>query len=319
MGKTLFLKTKNKVFKNVTPEGFAEVFQKVLADEKSKLNYPHVISAYYEQNGYDPMLIMDHLFNGDLAQAATHFQKANEHGLDPAIFKGNEIADLINKFHNKKEIKTLDQAYHIMAELELLSANSLIAYSNDLQYGVVDPTKIYKRYFIETKQPDSVSMDHIFHVADIKTYLDSIQPKSLQYQVLQKAITSGYTAPGKSQEETRRILAVNLERLRWKNKPTATKYVMVNIAAFQLDVMEGEKSVLNMKVCVGKGRNAENAKTLMNYTDTDKVDNPDQHSTPQLSSLIHSVDVNPIWNIPQSIASKEIIKEAAKDRFYLEN
>jgi murein L,D-transpeptidase YcbB/YkuD len=35
--------------------------------------------------------------------------------------------------------------------------------------------------------------------------------------------------------------------------------------------------------------------------------------------LIHSVEVNPVWNIPKSIANKEIIVEAAKDRFYLAN
>jgi murein L,D-transpeptidase YcbB/YkuD len=49
------------------------------------------------------------------------------------------------------------------------------------------------------------------------------------------------------------------------------------------------------------------------------VDNPFPHETPLLSSVIHSVQVNPIWNIPKSIANKEIIVEAAKDPYYLSN
>src|SRR5471030_2270305 len=86
MGKTLFQKTKNKVFKDVTPEGFAEVFQKVLTDERSKLTYPQVINAYYAQNGYDPMFVMDHVFNTDLKTSVEYYRKANEHGLDTNLF-----------------------------------------------------------------------------------------------------------------------------------------------------------------------------------------------------------------------------------------
>lgn len=318
MGKTLYQKTKNKVFKNVTPEGFAEVFKKVLADEKSKLNYPKVISAYYQQNGYDPIFVMDHIFNRDLKTAVIYYQKANEHGLNPDLFKADEIAKLVNKFYNKKGIKTLDEAYHAIAELELLSANSLIKYTNAMQYGIINPKSIYARYYIKTQHPDSSSMTKVFQVTDLKKYLDSIQPKNPQYVALQKALAAGTAAPGLSPEETKRVIITNLERLRWKNKSLDKKYVIVNIPDYRLDVMENGKSVLNMKVCVGKGRNMTNAKTLINYDDTDKIDKP-VHETPQLNSLIHSVDVNPVWNIPQSIATKEIMVEAAKDRYYLEN
>ena len=319
MGKILFQKTKNKVFKDVTPEGFAEVFQKVLADEKSKLAYPQVINAYYAQNNYDPMFVMDHIFNTDLKTLVEYYRAANEHGLDPNLFHESEITQLINKFYNKKEIKTLDQAYYAIAELELLTANSLITYSNAMQYGLINPAKLYKRYFTSTAHPDSASMSKIFAVTDLKKYLDSIQPPNPQYLALQKALMSGQAAPGLSAEETKRILITGLERLRWKNKPADKKYVIVNIPDFRLDLMEDGRSVLNMKVCVGQGRNMDNAKTLMHYDDTDKVDKPYIHETPQLNSLIHSVDVNPIWNIPQSIANKEIIKEAAEDPNSLED
>lgn len=319
MGKILYQKTKNKVFKQVTPEGFAEVFKQVLAHEHSQLNYPKVITAFYTQNEYDPTFVMDHVFNSDLKTAVSYYQKANEHGLDPKMFRADEIAKLINKFYNKDEIKTLDQAYHAIAELELLSANSLIKYTNALQYGVVNPKNIYSRYYIKTLHPDSAAMTKVFEVTDLKKYLDSIQPKDPQYIALQKALASGAPAPGISAEETKRIIITNLERLRWRNKPTEKKFVIVNIPDYRLDVIDSGKSVLNMKVCVGQGRNMDNAKTLTNYVDTDKVDRPNRHSTPQLNSMIHSVDVNPVWNIPESIASKEIMVEAAKDPYYLEN
>ena len=76
---------------------------------------------------------------------------------------------------------------------------------------------------------------------------DSIQPKDPQYLALQKAYLEGYDEPKMSKEETKRILLVNMERLRWKNKPTENKYVYVNIPDFHLDVIDSGKSVLVMK------------------------------------------------------------------------
>jgi murein L,D-transpeptidase YcbB/YkuD len=317
MGKTLYQKTKNKIFKDVTPDGFATVFQQVLADEKSQLTNPLLITTFYEQNDYDPIFVMDHIILKDLD--ASYFERAGEHGLNPKIFQAAEIAALIKKINTKKSIKTLDEAYHDLAKLELMTANSLINYSNAMQYGVVNPKKIYNRYYVETKRPDTAGINEIFRVAKFKIYLDSIQPKDVNYTTLQKALKEGIQGPGMTQEETKRVIAVNLERLRWKNKPDADKYVMVNIADYMLNVVEKGKSVLSMKVCVGQGRNMDNKSTLVNFVDTDRVDRPFTRETPQLNSMIHSVDVNPIWNIPKSIANKEIMVEAAKDRYYLDN
>lgn len=320
MGKQLYDATKNKVFKDVTPEGFAPVFQKLLADEKSKLKQSQVILPFYENNGYDPVFVMDHIIKEEFNPANQYLLKAKAHGLNPKMFQADQINALINKLHDKKAIKTLAEAYHDLAELELLSANALVNYSNALQFGVISPRRIYARYFTETKRPDSTSMLQVFRTANLKGYLDSIQPKSAQYVAIQKALATGVQAPGLTPEETERTLAVNLERLRWKNKPTGNgKYVMVNIPDYRLDVIENGRSILNMKVCVGEGRNVDNTDNLVEYDESDKTDRPFSRETPQLNSVIHSVQVNPVWNIPESIATKEIMKIAARDPYYLEN
>jgi murein L,D-transpeptidase YcbB/YkuD len=315
----LFSISQNIVFKDVDPDTLATVLKNELADEKLKLANEQVIEAYYRTNNYRPVFIMHHLVNGNLDALPQYYDKANEHGLDAKLFKPEALKALIAKFHDKDDIKTLDEAYHDLAKLELLTANSLLRYSNALQYGVVNPKKLYSRYFTATKRPDSATMKSVFAVKDLKHYLDSIQPKNPQYLVLQKALLSGTPLDGLSKEETRRYLLVSLERLRWKNKPTEAKYVLVNIPDFTLDVIEDGKSVLNMKVCVGEGRNKDDHSSLIQFADSERYDKPFPKETPQLSSVIHSVEVNPEWNIPQSIASKEIIIEAADDPFYLSN
>jgi len=319
MGKALFTKTQNKVFKDVTPEAFAVVLKKALADPNTKLTNPKIIQAYYSANDYDPIFLMDHLANDDLKAIPEYLAKANQHGLDPKMFQAEKIRILLAKFYDKKAIKTTDEAYQDMAQLEISIANSLINYSNALQYGVMNPRRIYSNYYTKTIRPDSVTMSHIFEVKSLKTFLDSIQPKDPQYLTIQKALVSKVVVPGQTEEETQRTLLVNLERLRWKNKPTEARYVLVNIPAYELNLMDGGKSTLSMKVCVGEGRNKDRSDNLVEYEDSDKTDRPFQRETPQLNSMIYVAEVNPIWNIPQSIAGKEIIVEAAKDRYYLSN
>jgi len=319
MGRILFTKTQNKVFKDVTTEGFTAVFKKVLSDQKANMSNSKIIVAYYEQHDYDPVFLMEHLTNDDLKNLPAYYDKVNEHGLDPKIFQTEKLKMLLAKFYNKTDIKTTDEAYQDMALLELTIANSLINYSNALQFGVMNPRRIYANYFTDTKHPDSIAMNHVFQVKNLKVFLDSIQPKNPQYLALQKALATGVQLPGMSKEESQRILLVNLERLRWKNKPLENRYVLVNIPDYQLNMMENGKSVLNMKVCVGEGRNKDHSNNLVEYSDSDKTDRPFSRETPQLNSLIYVAEVNPIWNIPQSIASKEIIVQAAKDPYYLSN
>jgi murein L,D-transpeptidase YcbB/YkuD len=319
MAQTIYKVNKNKAFNKVTPEGFSPVLEKVLTEKKKSLQNPIQITTFYKENSYDPALILDHMQGEDLKTLAAYLKNSGAHGLDPKMFQADQVNNLVNKFYSKDAIKTTEEAYQTMAELEVTLANSLINYTNALQYGVISPRKIYARYYTETKRPDSASMSKVFSISNIKGFLDSIQPKSPQYLALQKALKENVQVPGKTAEETDRMLKVGLERLRWKNKPTQKKYVIVNIPDYRLDVIENGKSIMNMKVCVGEGRNIDRADNLVEYDESDKADRPFSRETPQLNSMIHSVQVNPIWNIPQSIATKEIMVKAAEDPYYLAN
>ncbi|HEX7828596.1 MAG TPA: L,D-transpeptidase family protein [Thermoanaerobaculia bacterium] len=91
-----------------------------------------------------------------------------------------------------------------------------------------------------------------------------------------------------------RQIAANMERWRWMPQDLGTSYVLVNIAAFRLDVIEDGRSVLAMKTVVGK-----------EYT-----------RTPFFAARIENVIVNPWWNVPESIAIKELWPKQRRDRTY---
>src|SRR5690606_1697341 len=144
----------------------------------------------------------------------------------------------------------------------------------------------FKRYYMEIKRPDSSSMAKVLSVKDLKTYLDSIQPASENYKTLQKALISSKTvAPEKNEEETKKIIQVNLERLRWKHDYDADNMVYVNIPAFKLKLFRAGGPVDEMKVVVGTGRNNAGEDEIGKHS-TLVTDAPHSHETPVLSSLI---------------------------------
>jgi murein L,D-transpeptidase YcbB/YkuD len=90
---------------------------------------------------------------------------------------------------------------------------------------------------------------------------------------------------------------MNLERWRWAPQSLGDRYVLVNVPAYQMQVMEGDdKPVLAMRVIVGK---------------------PD-HPTPLFSDQMTYVVFSPYWNIPESILRKETLPHVQKDPSYLE-
>jgi murein L,D-transpeptidase YcbB/YkuD len=81
----------------------------------------------------------------------------------------------------------------------------------------------------------------------------------------------------------RQIMA-NMERWRWLPQTLPAKRIQVNIAAAVMTVFEGDSPIASMKAVTGRPGN----------------------ETPMLQSRIHSIVLNPPWNVPSGIAAKEL-------------
>ncbi|MCI0494869.1 L,D-transpeptidase family protein [candidate division KSB1 bacterium] len=90
-------------------------------------------------------------------------------------------------------------------------------------------------------------------------------------------------------------IAVNMERWRWLPKGLGERYILVNIAAFTLDVVDKGQTVLHMAVVVGK----------------------DYRRTPVFSSKMSYLVLNPFWYVPPTIATEDILPAVKKDPNYL--
>ncbi|WP_448657710.1 L,D-transpeptidase family protein [Sphingomonas sp. CJ99] len=95
-------------------------------------------------------------------------------------------------------------------------------------------------------------------------------------------------------DRIRQIMA-NMERWRWLPAQLPPKRIQVNIADAKLTVFDGDRPVASMKVVTGAPSTA----------------------TPMLSSTIHSIVLNPPWNVPSSIANGELWPKERANPGYL--
>lgn len=86
-------------------------------------------------------------------------------------------------------------------------------------------------------------------------------------------------------QERLRQIQLNLERWRWLPADLGSRYIMVNVPNFSLDVIENGQPVLNMRAMVGT----------------------EDWRTPVFSAPMTSLVLNPEWIVPRSIATKEIL------------
>ena len=97
-------------------------------------------------------------------------------------------------------------------------------------------------------------------------------------------------------EDRVRQIEINMERWRWLPDDLGRRYILVNTAAFFLEVVEEGESVLAMRVVAGKKA----------------------RRTPVLSGEMTYLVLNPYWHIPHKLAVRDILPKIKKDPGYLD-
>lgn len=98
-----------------------------------------------------------------------------------------------------------------------------------------------------------------------------------------------------SAAERARQIELNLERWRWLPERLGDRHVLVNIASFELEVMEGDSAVLGMRVVVGRP----------------------YRKTPVFSDTISYLVFNPYWHVPNNLAVQDLLPQIRNDPGYL--
>jgi len=319
IGKVLAEHFDNKLYKNFDTVAYDRIFSKKLDELGKELSNPKLTTAYYLDNNNKPLLVTKFFVNGGLDTLNQYLENSKADGFNPEVFYKSEIAKLLSTL-KANDFKKIDEVYPVIAELELKSADALLRYTNYMQFGSVNPRKIFNRYYIALKRPDSAKMDSVLKTDNLAKTLAGVQPKAKSYLDLKEALANYRQSIGNENDEAIKKIKLNLERLRWKMPIETDEVVQVNIPDFSLTWFKNNDTLTHMNVCVGGKREATYAEKMKRFAKSGSLDDkPRNHETPQLISVFNSIQVNPVWNIPVSIAQSEIYWMARKDPYYLSN
>ncbi len=130
-----------------------------------------------------------------------------------------------------------------------------------------------------------------------ETLLEAV--KRFQYRhaldtdgVIGKATLAAMNIPVDKKIET---IKLSMERWRWVSNDMGRRYIIVDIAGFILAGIRENEVEIHMPVVVGQ----------------------QYHETPVFSDAIKYIVFNPYWNIPPSIARREMLPKLRRDRSYL--
>ena len=237
-----------------------------------------------------------------------------EIGFSERAFDVKTIENDLNTFRNLGFDEEKNKASVVAARLEYRLTKACMRYCYGQRFGYVNPhrllnnldvekedtTRNYVKYRglfdVEIDKPDEHYMPFVINkIANdsIAAYLSEIQPRDVFYQKLKSML------PQASTSEQRQRIMVNMERSRWRRHQPLdvnNKRIVVNIPAFHLYAYSPEET-LDMRVVCG------NVNT----------------KTPQLSSHIEWMEVNPQWIIPTSIIENEVVHHAGDSAYFARN
>lgn len=96
-------------------------------------------------------------------------------------------------------------------------------------------------------------------------------------------------------EERVQQIVLNLDQWRWLPRQLGERYILVNVAGFELEYIRGDSVALAMNVVVGQ----------------------EGWETPIFADTMEHIVVNPYWNVPESIKQEEIIPAIRRNPGYL--
>ncbi|PRY99952.1 murein L,D-transpeptidase YcbB/YkuD [Marinilabilia salmonicolor] len=133
------------------------------------------------------------------------------------------------------------------------------------------------------------------------TYDDELQKSVVKFQKKHGIEALGNIGPETTiamntpVKERIKTLEVNLERWRWLPAEFSQYYVLVNIANFELEIIDNKQQINHQKVIVGRA----------------------YRKTPVFKSVMEYLDINPTWTVPPTILRNDLVPEIQKNVRYL--
>ena len=248
--------------------------------------------AFYEERGHLPAWIDGGDPTPQLDELLDALRDAPAHGLDPETYGYAELAAA----REQADTAWLGAEFDAerIPDLDLRFTYAFLELAADLAGWRPSARAIDPVWHVASKKDDlAAALRDALDGNQVRGALEAFAPAHPQYKGLQAALDRSRTE-GVSGPDIEKI-RINMERWRWSPRDLGERHVLVNVAAYQMQVMEGSSPVLAMRVIVGA------------------PDTP----TPLFSDQMAYVVFSPYWNIPESILREETLPRVAEDPEYL--
>lgn len=293
---SMLVRTSNNM---VADTGISAEIKTQLNDVKAlNLNYPGIVTRFYDKGNYQVVWIKPQQGFGQTWQAMLMLDCVLQYGLAHADYHPKQlIYDKLHEILEAPEKSTTAEK----ARFEITLTDAMITFINHLHFGKLNPA--FSADKIDNGETGNfhadASLSDALRQPDFMSAIANVQPQSKLYKNMQDHMR---LLVGQQQDdcyevppEVIRKMAINLERMRWYYTEENT-FVQINIPSYTL-IFKQPDTIYKFKVIVGK------------------PDSP----TPTLQSSIKYFTTAPEWKVPKSIFIKEILPKAVKDTSYLVN
>jgi len=223
---------------------------------------------------------------GALLDALKH---SEDHGVDPVRYGLDRFQQTVTQAEENKHRYEIQR----VPEIDTRLTYAYLQYAADLLGWSGNPKAIHTNWIRANNKSDlAAQLAKALSSNQIRETLEELAPTHPQYKGLQAALARERQNPTGHLD----LIRMNLVRWRWMPRELGDRYVFVNVPAYQMQVMEGEKPVLAMRVIVGDPK----------------------HQTPLFSDEMTTIVFSPNWNVPESIIRKEMLPRLVTDPGYLE-
>ena len=242
-----------------------------------------LLRRFYARHGFAPVWTTRQAQANSLMNAVL---RAGDHGLAPELFHANLL-------RSPATLPPLDR--------ELLLSDAFLSYADALARGVMP---VERRRDDEALTPEPIdvaaALDAAIGSPDPAAAIEALAPTTPTYRLLRQALQNfraDMPVGGKTATARLREIEVNLERERWLPRRLPADRVWVNVADERLVLYRDDRPVFSTRVIVGQDER--------------------RNQSPEFQASIDGILFNPPWNIPQDIATNEILPKAEQDPNYL--
>jgi murein L,D-transpeptidase YcbB/YkuD len=245
---------------------------------------------FYASRQYMPAWVDGDETTAEWKDLVQQFKYSAAHGLEPEKYHAAEFEQL----REQSQTKVHGTRFPIerIPEMDAKMTYAYLQYAADLLGWTHSARDVHRDWLTESKKEDlAARLTDALANHHVRASLEDLAPTHPQYKGLQAALAQEQTAPTGHVDQ----IKMNMERWRWAPRNLGDRYILINVPAYVMQVMEGDKPVLSMRVIVGK---------------TD-------HQTPLFSDEMTYVVFSPYWNIPPDILRNETLPRLASDPDFL--